>query len=817
MPKENKNDAISNTEDAPLPSSVRPPSLPVSVGEAYRNLLETIPSTTLLVHEEKILHINCAGLKLYGFSASHQASGANFLDLFVSNERTALLEKIQSLTLKSPALHGVAVTNLRPDGTILHGALSASMVTIDEKEMLQVVILDQNNVVLQRLGRSLSSANTEQEAARVIMEAATELFSWDACTIDLYQPERDALVPVLVVDTIKDSKTVIINDPGPRPSPMARRVLQNGAELLLRTPEQLASTDGLRFGNASRLSASLMNVPIRHGERTIGIFSIQSYEPDAYDRQDLRVLESLADYCGGALERIRAESDLRNSENRFYSLWENSVDGMRLTDANGTILAVNEAYCNLVGMRREELEGEPFTVTYSQTEKLDEFLKKYQLRFKKRIVQKQATRRMKFRTGGIVDLEDTNSFIDSQDGKPLLLSLFRDITAQKRLEEELRQSQKMESIGQLAGGIAHDFNNILTVINGHASLLLMDETHSSDTRESIEQIGRSAERAANLTRQLLAFSRKQMMQARKLDLNEVVGDMTKILQRVLGEDICLRVSFGSTSPIVYADPGMMEQILLNLAVNSRDSMPNGGSLSVATLTTSVDHSHPAKPAELPPGPFACLRVHDTGCGIPEDLLTKIFEPFFTTKDVGKGTGLGLATVYGIVKQHRGFLQVSSEVNRGTTFEIYLPNADGSADKSKVADDGRMRGGMETILLVEDEDGVRTLAASLLKRLGYRVIEANSGVSALELWQVQSQSIDLVLTDIVMPDGLSGRELADRLKADKPEMEVIFTSGYPRDEVADQGFFREGFNFLQKPYQPHALAQLVRQCLDNQTL
>lgn len=968
----------------------------ISMNEAHRNLLETIPSTALLVRDERILYVNRTGSAIFKLDKAEDFRCCRFYELFVPLERAALREKINVLTRGGTPLHGIPVTSILPDGSFLYGELSASATSIDGSEVLQVIILDrtermtserrnkafatlgeklgsaskmeeaartivqtadellgwdccylhlyseetdtltniinidvergtkkdfasevtkptdrmrqvmreggqailrqepftsspdfhpfgdqsrpsasilivpvrnknkaigvlsiqsyrlnayneqdlltlqiladhcagsldrlqtdsqrkraeQQNAVLQRLGRSLSSAKTEKDAARTIMDAATELFAWDACTIDAYVRERNALVPLLVVDTIDNRKVVISNDPGSTPSPMARRVLENGSELVLRTTDQVTGTDGLPFGNSSLLSASLMNVPIRHGENTIGILSIQSYQHDAYDQNDLRVLESLADYCGGALERIRAEGELRNSENRFHSIWENSVDGMRLTDEHGTILAVNEAYCKLVGMRREELEGKPFTVTYCETEKLDEFLTKYQSRFKKRILQKQFTRRMKFRTGRVVDLEDTNSFIDSHDGKPLLLALFRDITAQKRLEEELRQSQKMESIGQLAGGIAHDFNNILTVISGHSSLLLMDESLGSHSRESIEQIGRSAERAANLTRQLLAFSRKQMMQARNLNLNEVIGDMTKILQRVLGEDISLQVCLASILPPVHADPGMMEQILLNLAVNSRDAMPNGGNLLVETLTIFADETHPQKPADVPPGKFACLRVRDTGCGIPQELLTKIFEPFFTTKDVGKGTGLGLATVYGIVKQHRGFLHVTSELNQGTTFEIYLPSATGVADSANRLENTRLRGGIESILLVEDEDGVRTLAASILKRLGYRVVEANSGLSALELWHAQHQSIDLVLTDIVMPDGMSGRELANRLKAEKPGIEVVFTSGYPRHEIADEVLFREGVNFLQKPYQPQALAELVRSCLDKHKL
>ncbi|MFN7140638.1 MAG: PAS domain S-box protein, partial [Limisphaerales bacterium] len=595
--------------------------------------------------------------------------------------------------------------------------------------------VEQRNNVFNQLGKSLSSARTPSAAAQLIIQAADQLFSWDACSLDLYIREKDELRPILVIDTINGIKTTLSEFAYCGPSPMARRVIEKGSELILRTPQQTATqTDGLLFGDQTRLSASLMNVPIRWNDRCIGFLSLQSYTFNAYKEPDLLILESLADHCGGALERIRIETDLRSSQVRFHSVWENSVDGMRLTDEDGIIVAVNEAYCRLVGMRREELEGQPFTVTYAETERLDEFLQRYRTRFKKRIVQKQVTRRMKFRSGKTVDLEDTNSFIDSADGKPLLLALFRDVTTQKQLEEDLRQSQKMESVGQLAGGIAHDFNNILTVISGHASLLLMGDHLPPNVRESVEQIFDSSERAANLTRQLLAFSRKQVMQPRNLDLNSVVSDLTKILQRVLGEHINLRVGFSSIIPLVHADRGMMEQIILNLAVNARDAMSSGGTLLVQTSVTHIDETDTRKPESVVAGLFVCLRVSDTGAGIPKEFIPKIFEPFFTTKDVGKGTGLGLATVYGITKQHGGFIQVNSELDRGTVFEIFLPKVVGVSDEIEIGDIPTMPGGSETILLVEDEPGVRTLAVSILKRLGYRCLEADNGAAALNLWK-----------------------------------------------------------------------------------
>jgi PAS domain S-box-containing protein len=485
-----------------------------------------------------------------------------------------------------------------------------------------------------------------------------------------------------------------------------------------------------------------------------------------------------------------------------------------LTDENGNIVAVNEAFCKLVGMPREELEGKPFTVIYADTEQPDKILNKYRHRFQKRIIEKQIERRMTLKNGTVVVFEDTNSFVELRGQAPLLLGLFRDVTAQKRLEDQLRQSQKMEAIGQLAGGVAHDFNNILTVIHGHASLLSAGANLSGPAARSAQQITQAAERAAALTRQLLTFSRRQVMQPRRLDMNEVVSNMTKMLSRILGEDIALQLNYFPQPALVQADAGMLEQILLNLAVNSRDAMPRGGQLTIRISAVDVDARHLAQHSEAHPGSYVCLKVSDTGCGIAPDNLRRIFEPFFTTKEVGKGTGLGLATVYGIVKQHQGWIEVESEPGHGTTFRVYLPRTYAAAESKEEAQAPEaVPGGNETILVVEDEAPVRELVCNLLAGHGYQILQAESGVKALEVWKERKAKIDLVLTDLVMPDRINGRELAERLWNEQPQLKVIFTSGYSADVVGKDFVLRRGLNYLQKPYHPQKLARTVRQCLD----
>ncbi len=391
---------------------------------------------------------------------------------------------------------------------------------------------------------------------------------------------------------------------------------------------------------------------------------------------------------------------------------------------------------------------------------------------------------------------------------------YRDVTKREQLSEQLRQTQKMESVGRLAGGVAHDFNNLLTVMQGHAALLLSMES-SSEVAESHQQIYDAAERAANLTRQLLTFSRKQVMRLVTIDLNEVVRDMSKMLRRVLGEDIVFQIELAPDATLVNADIGMMEQVMMNLAVNARDAMSNGGTLTVQTSVVDVSETSVKAEGQVT-GEFACLRITDTGSGISQEDLPHIFEPFFTTKGAGKGTGLGLATVYGIVKQHKGWINVRSVSGQGTTFEVFLPYLRRASMNSAAAPQEKVVGGNETILLVEDEAPVRNLVSTILTRLGYRVLEAETGIAAQKVWREHQSEIQLLLTDMVMPEGVSGRDLAKVLLAENPNLKVVFSSGYSRDLFGKDMLLEEGYNFLPKPYHPRQLASAVRKALDNET-
>jgi PAS domain S-box-containing protein len=492
---------------------------------------------------------------------------------------------------------------------------------------------------------------------------------------------------------------------------------------------------------------------------------------------------------------------------------EQAAEAIVITDAGGTISYVNPAFEKITGYARDEVIGQNARMLRSG---------KHDAAFYRHLWETIArgevwTSRIfnKKKNGALYEEEMIISPVFDSAGKIVnYVAVKRDVTQEVALETQLRQAQKMEAIGQLAGGVAHDFNNILTVIQGSASLLLNPQLKPAEKSDCSHQIIRAAERAAGLIRQLLLFGRKQVMQPVNLDLNEVVGGMTRMLKRILGEDIALRSDFASSLPPVFGDAGMIEQVVLNLAINSRDAMPGGGRLAIATGAETLDERQAQLNPDASPGPHVWLAVSDTGCGIPPENLPRIFEPFFTTKDVGKGTGLGLATVYGIIRQHRGWITVDSEPGKGSTFRICLPAAAGArAGEKPPVLQLQLPRGTETVLLVEDDLPVRLLVGNLLQRCGYIVLQAESGAAALRIWWQHLEKIHLLLTDLVMPDGVTGRQLARQLQSEKPDLKVIYTSGYSA-EAGEGPALIDGVNFLQKPYPSGKLAKTVRNCLDH---
>ena len=513
-------------------------------------------------------------------------------------------------------------------------------------------------------------------------------------------------------------------------------------------------------------------------------------------------------------EQKQKEEMLQKSESKFRTIFERVAVGIALVSIDGQLVETNPALREMLRYGEEELRNRVFNEFIHPEDAaidvdLDQELiagKRDHYQIEKRFIRKD---------GGVVWCQLNVSFIrGGQQERPFTICMVEDITERKRLETQFFQSQKMETIGRLAGGIAHDFNNLLTVIKGYTQLTLNHIQEGDPCRENIEEIKSAAERAAELTNQLLTFSRRQILDMKVLDLNTIVRGLEKMTGRIIGEDIEMFTVLDDHLGRVKTDPGQLEQVILNLVVNARDAMPAGGKLAIETANVVLDDTYARTHIGVTPGSYVMLSVSDTGCGISPEIKELIFEPFFTTKEEGKGTGLGLSTIYGIVKQSGGNIWVYSEPGRGTTFKIYLPRIEEETGALPVQDDtDHLPKGKETVLLVEDDPSLRALAARVLRYQGYKVLEATNGHEAIGIARENVQEkIDLLLSDVVMPH-MGGRELVKRMKTLHSEIRVLFISGYTEHAITYHAGLKPGTPFLQKPFSPTALAKKVREVLD----
>ncbi len=568
---------------------------------------------------------------------------------------------------------------------------------------------------------------------------------------------------------------------------------------------------------------SWLGVPLLFGERLIGMVTLDKHEVGFFTAEHARLAAAFATQAAIAIEHARlyeaAQDELRERRRaeaahaRLAAIIEATTDFVGIFDPTGRVRYLNRAARQLIGLA-EDAELTSLQIADLVPHPAATSLLDAAVAHTLRAGSWAGEMTLLSRDGETIPVSQVLIAHHGDDGRPAYLAtIIRDMRERRRAEEEQRQSQKMEALGRLAGGIAHDFNNLLTVILGEADMLLDDLQHDDPLRASVAQIRQSGSRAATLTRQLLAFSRRQVLQPELIDLNAVIKGMEQLLRRLIGEDIVLTIVLASDLPAIRADPGQIEQVVLNLALNARDAMPEGGQLLIATSVGLLDPDDARLPAGGQPGPCAVLTVRDTGVGIAPETQVHIFEPFFTTKPRGRGTGLGLATVHGIVRQSGGHVWFASEPGHGTTFTVYLPAAEGAALPAPVGPPAVIaRPADGTVLLVEDDEGVRLLARQILRRAGFTVLEAADGQAALALAAGHRGPIDLLLTDVVMPGGLNGVQLAGAMRASRPAIAVVYMSGYIENARVDRSVRAGDGRFIQKPFTAETLLSVLNEAL-----
>ena len=681
--------------------------------------------------------------------------------------------------------------------------------------------------VLADLARTVGAAPELATVLRRVTEAAQELCGSDGAVIGLRVPESDAVLLHYWTESPGDALVNVRIEP-------AKGL--GGHVLMDRRPRR--TSDYLRDSGISddyhdrirRLGIQAqMAVPVLIDGRVEGLLYVDNRSPRAFTDQHESVLVRLAAHAAIAIRNaqiLEAEQlargtaerlvrALRESQDRFQFVARATNDAVWDWDLVSDALWWNEGVSTLFGYTPEQV-GPDVAWWYETIHPDDRERVKSDIHaaIQRGAESWSAEYRYRRADGSYAHVFDRGYVLHDGDGRPTrMIGAMMDITQRRQLEDELRQAQKMEAVGRLAGGVAHDFNNLLTIITGRSHLVLGRLKADDPVRRSVEVIQKTADRAAALTRQLLAFSRKQVLQRKVLDLNATVAEVSTMLERLIGEDVDLLLTLGPGAGQVNADRAQLDQALMNLAVNARDAMPEGGTLGLETDHVRLEAAPPDRPDALPPGLYAVIRVMDTGTGMDAATQARIFEPFFTTKEPGKGTGLGLSMVHGIVRQHGGAIHVRSVVGGGTTFEIYLPQVETPAETAGADEAGAPPAtGHETILLVEDEDDVRALAREVLERQGYTVLEASDGAQAIQVYEKERERIDLILTDVVMPH-MSGREMVDRVWANRPDMRVLYMSGYTGDAIVRHGVLDASALLLGKPFTPVALIAKVREVLD----
>jgi len=789
------------------------------VQKAYlEQLVECAPEAiSILDDQQQIMRVNGEFTRTFGFSPE-EVIGKKIGELIVPQERSS-----ETRWIAERLAEGQKVTldtkRQRKDGSLVDVHISSAAVMAAGKRVAVYALY--RDISAQKRAESLSSAlyriaeiTSSAEDLQQFYFAIHGIVGELMYARNLYIALFDTASQLLSFPYYADEE-----DSAPAPQALGHGlteyVLRTG-EPLLCTPEVFDSL--VQRGEVELIGAPSLDwlgVPLRAGNNTFGVLVVQSYSASIRFREkDKEILTFVSQQLASAIEHKRHEQALRRSESRYRSLVQSAVYGIYRSNLEGKFMDVNPALIAMLGYDTAEdlLELHPKYDVFVDAAEHSRLMKE----FEKGVRVDNIELRWKRRDGNIITVRLSGRVVNTPgEAGDAVEIIAEDVTERRVLEEQFRQAQKMEAVGRLAGGVAHDFNNLLMVISGYAEVLLDHTDGGNPLHSKIEAIQQAADRATTLTRQLLAFSRKQLLELKVVDVNTIVADMERLLRPLIGENIELVAKMAMNIGRTRADAGQIEQVIMNLVVNSKDAMPNGGKLIIETANVNLDDDLRREYTYILPGPYVMISVTDNGQGMDKETQSRIFEPFFTTKEKGKGTGLGLSTVYGIIKQSGGYVFAQSEPGRGTTFRIYLPRVeDAAALPGHTRKTETVCGGTETVLLVEDEESVRQLVRETLQSKGYTVIEAEDGESAMTISAAHQGVIDALITDLVMP-GMSGRELATLVEKTRTGIKVLYLSGYTEDAIAHQGVLDPGTAFLQKPFTLQALLRKVREVLSEQ--
>lgn len=783
----------------------------------FRGVADTASSAIYIHNGKQFLYVNRASEEISGYSAAELMT-MNPFDIVHPDDHAMVLERGKSRQSGQGAPERYEYRIQRKDGQHRWVDFSAGLIQFEGQNSIigtAFDITERKRVealqsALFRVAQKANAAEDVEEFLVSIHKILGELIDARNFYVALY----DELTQTLSYPYYADEA----DEPPLGSYPLGRGfteyVLRTGSHLLA-TPEVTARLQA--EGEVELVGTDCVDwlgVPLRTGSQTVGVLAVQSYSPAVrYNEQQVEILNFVSQHIASAILHKRNEEARRESDLRFRTMVQSAVYGIYRSSPADHFIEVNPALVNMLGYETAEevLALKLSRDVYAASEERTLLIHKHSHSGRVEGIEVKWKRK----DGRFITVRlSGRAILDAQQRPSFFEMIAEDVTERRALEDQLRQSQKMEAIGRLAGGVAHDFNNLLTVIKGYSELMLDELKEADPMRAEVDEIKKAADRAATLTRQLLAFSRQQVLAPKVIDLNAVVSNMDKLLTRLLGEDIGLYTVLEASLGRVKADPGQIEQVVMNLAVNARDAMPRGGKLTIETANVDLDDTYAREHVGARAGSYVMLAVSDNGTGMVQEVRQRIFEPFFTTKELGKGTGLGLSTVYGIVKQSEGYIWVYSEPGQGTSFKVYLPRVDAAAEAVPLRTTRKASYiGTETVLLVEDEDGVRALVRQVLHKHGYTVLEARHGGEALLHCERHQGTIQLLLTDVVL-EQMGGPELARRLSGIRPDMRVLYISGYTDDAIIHHGVLTEGTAFLQKPFTTEALARKIRQVLDD---